>query len=264
MFCNNCAVANELYACSESLIVGMGNPDTDYHVFFQNDSTDLLARFEATSDNAGLITVVFPEPTMFAVGLHYSLWVTTTTSTDKVEITSGDETFSCIYLKFKNVFDDEGCCICLESQTIKVKVMEEDECICLLKQLKFIVGVAGTEDTDHNFILAANQNEQSIQLGNSAIIPANAQIIGITIRTLTSTSGAIALSDVGTTSGGDEILMAVDMSTQGNTQSVGSNPSATSTATSIYFSITPSTNWSAAQMLTGKWEIRVNYIAQLS
>lgn len=264
MFCNECAVASELYACSDAIIVGSANPDTDYYVFLRNNTTGLESRFDVTSDNTGLITWDLPANDIFATGLSYTLWVTTTAANDKVEIQSGDDVFTCIDLTFTQLFDEEGCCVCFESQTIKVKIMQEDECKCILKQVKYLVGVAGTANTDHNFVLAANNTLQSIQLGNSNIIPVNAQIIGVTIRNITSTQGATALADVGNTSGGNEFLSSVNVSNSGDTFSIGSNPNAQSAASSVYFSITPNVNWNDAQMLTGKWEIRINYLMQQS
>lgn len=268
MSCNTCLKAEQINACANSLILGTGAADTAYDVYVKNTSTDNVDIFQVTSDGTGLITVDTTDYT-FPEGNAFEIWVVLSgesiTERQTLTFQQGGGTIEGDCVIFDSISVNlQGCVFTAEENVIDILIEEtesDDPCPCIVRQLDYTIGVAGV-DADYNFTAPSNTNEQSIQLGNTTIIPANAQIIGITIRTLTSTSGAVALCDVGTTSGGDEILMAIYMSAAGNTESVGSNTSATSNPSSVYFSITPDFSWDAAEMATGKWQIFINYIVQ--
>ena len=73
-----------------------------------------------------------------------------------------------------------------------------------LKTIVYTVGVAGVTGVNHNFTSVANMTEQSIQLGETTIIPAKSPILSIAVHCITGLSGIIAgTSDIGYTSRGN-------------------------------------------------------------
>jgi len=123
----------------------------------------------------------------------------------------------------------------------------------------YTIGVPGVTGVDYNFTSVANMLEQSIQLGLVNIIPADSIVLAIRVKctaSITSSAGAVTANcDVGNTSGGDEWISVIDMSDGNDIQSVGTQVSAMATASSIYFSITPTRNWNT--LTAGKWEITI-------
>ena len=127
------------------------------------------------------------------------------------------------------------------------------------RSLSYTIGVPGATGVDYNFSSVANMDEQSIQLGATDIIPADAIIFAVWVKcqgTITSSAGAVsATCDVGNTLGGDEWISTIDMSAINTIQSVGTQVSAKATASSIYFSITSTQNWNTLN--GGKWAIKI-------
>lgn len=133
-----------------------------------------------------------------------------------------------------------------------------------LKTIAYTIGVPGTTGVDYNFTAAANHLEQSIQLGDMAIIPPDALVQTIVIKCLDGLNGvAIGTADVGLTSGSNEYI---DMANVDDTNEFKAAEGAASfalgvqistSATSIYFSFDPDTNWDA--LTTGKWKIWISF-----
>lgn len=128
-----------------------------------------------------------------------------------------------------------------------------------LKTIKYTVGVFNVPDCDYNFTSVANANEQSIQLGTT-IIPANSPITWIVAVCQDGLNGAAtATSDMGTSSGANNIWDAANLD---DTNDLASNsgfaPLNPSAAISLYFSIDPNTNWNL--LTSGKWKIWISYI----
>lgn len=127
-----------------------------------------------------------------------------------------------------------------------------------IKKLTYTIGAPGVSGTDYNFISAANTTEQSIQLGATTIIPALSIVTSIMATCSIGCNGAITMStDIGLTSGSDEWVSAVDLDDTNEIISVGQLVTAGIADSSIYFSGTPSANWST--MTTGTWEIHIYY-----
>lgn len=129
------------------------------------------------------------------------------------------------------------------------------------RTVAYTIGIASATGMNHNFSSAANANEQSIQIGSAAIIPANSPIVSVVVKcieAITDSGGATtALNDVGNTSGGDEIISSVTLETLSEILSVSAQVAAVASASSVYFSITPGVNWNT--LLTGKWKIWITY-----
>jgi hypothetical protein len=108
---------------------------------------------------------------------------------------------------------------------------------------------------------AENQTEQVITL--TSAIPAYAEVISVQVRCTESVTGGTAMSiDVGTSSGGGEILAAANPDTANDILTAAVTTSslvaATNAARSIYVNFTPGANWSTLD--AGMWAVMVTYI----
>lgn len=119
----------------------------------------------------------------------------------------------------------------------------------------YTIGVAGVAGCDYNFTSVGNANQQSIQLGATAIIPAKASVTSIIASDSVALVGGTATCNVGITSGSAEYIDTVTLSSLNATASSSAAVSAQSTASSIYFSITPSANWNT--LSAGKWKVNI-------
>ena len=129
----------------------------------------------------------------------------------------------------------------------------------LTSKLAYTIGVAGVAGVDYNFTSVANTTEQSIQLGASNIIPANSHILSIVAKCTDGLNGAAtATTDIGNTSGGDEWMSLIDLDDTNEINSVSTQVAAKAAASSIYFSVTPDTNWDL--LTTGKWKVWIVFI----
>lgn len=110
---------------------------------------------------------------------------------------------------------------------------------------------------------AANTTEQVITLTN--ILPAYAELTGWQIRCFEGTTGATtATVQWGTSSGGTELAneaTACDDTSEIIGTAAGAGPilAATNAARSLYFSVTPSANWSDMAS-TGRWAVMITYV----
>lgn len=136
-----------------------------------------------------------------------------------------------------------------------------------LRTLVYTVGVAGTTGMNHNFAAGtADMLERSIQLGGTTIIPANSIPFQITVKCTEtmSTGAADGLVDVGRDLGTAEYISArnIDDINEVNTVFTGNLTVSTiySSATSVWFSVTPNVNWNDAAMTKGKWKIFISFI----
>jgi len=108
---------------------------------------------------------------------------------------------------------------------------------------------------------AANTTEQAIKLTN--VLPAYAELVSCQLRCFETVTDSNTMSiDVGTSSGGDEILAAAntDSANDINTTGAGDGPElvATNAARSIYVNATPGANWSTLD--AGRWILMITYI----
>lgn len=122
----------------------------------------------------------------------------------------------------------------------------------------YTIGAPGVAGCDYNFTSAANTTEQSIQLGATTIIPATSPLTSLVLVCQTGLNGAITGTiDIGKTSGTDEYMSSVDVDDTNEIISVGQQVMADVAASSVYFSMTPSANWST--ITTGKWKIWITF-----
>ena len=129
-----------------------------------------------------------------------------------------------------------------------------------VQTVKKTIGGIGVS-ADFNFTTAANTTEQVINLG--AIVPAKARIVDVFTFTDAVFTGATTLvADVGTTSGGGELIgsatiyAANAITAAPNAGAFIATPSAS--ATSIYLNATPGANWS--NVTAGKVSVYVTFI----
>lgn len=125
MNCHACNKTRPLNSCSDEIVIGTFEPDTDYYVYLETIATGNITRLEATSESDGLLPINV-ESIDFATTLEYILWVTLQSATnqhDNVTFTASDgedivEGVTCLLLKFEKVMDGERCCLCIGTQTI--------------------------------------------------------------------------------------------------------------------------------------------------
>lgn len=129
-----------------------------------------------------------------------------------------------------------------------------------IRTLVYTVGVAGVTGVNHSFTSAANTTEQSLRLGGTDIIPLNSIPLSITAKCIDGLSGAITGTvDVGKTSGSTTYMAAVNLDdTDDVYRTVYTLNGDATTASSVYFSMTPSANWDT--ITAGKWKVWVTYI----
>lgn len=127
----------------------------------------------------------------------------------------------------------------------------------LIKKLSYTVGVNGVT-ADYNFTSVANTTKQSIQLGATTIIPALATTTSTIATASIALVGGTAVADIGVTSGSDEYISGVALSSLNATTSSSAAVAASGIATSLYFSVTPSANWNTLSL--AKWTINIYYL----
>lgn len=131
-----------------------------------------------------------------------------------------------------------------------------------IKTMKYIIGGVGITGCDFNFVTAANQNEQAIDLG--ALIPDNCRILDCFVLTTNAFTGAVSLSTkIGTSSGGTEIAAGADIIAANaiNQTAVGAGftwVAITNAHAHIWISATPGANWS--NVTAGKMSVYVTVI----
>lgn len=125
MNCLACNKTRPLNSCSEEIVIGTFQPDTNYYVYLEIIATGNIMRLEATSENDGLLPINV-ENIDFNTTLEYMLWVTLQSATnqhDNETFTASDGTdevegVTCLLLKFEKVMDGDRCCLCIGTQTI--------------------------------------------------------------------------------------------------------------------------------------------------
>lgn len=132
-----------------------------------------------------------------------------------------------------------------------------------VKTVSKTIGNRTVTGCDFNFVTGANADEQIIDLG--AIIPAHARILDVEVVTTAAFTNLGALStDVGTTSGGDELIAAANNTALNAILQPAVGAGFTLVAISgsaghIYVNVTPTNNWSSATPV-GKMKVYVTYI----
>jgi hypothetical protein len=127
---------------------------------------------------------------------------------------------------------------------------------------KITVGGVGVTGCDFNFVTAANQNEQPINL--TAAIPAKARILDVYTFTDVAFTGAVSLGvKIGTATGGTQIAVSADVIAANaiNQTAVGAGftwVAVTAAAATVWLSATPGANWSLAT--AGKLSCYITYI----
>ena len=126
---------------------------------------------------------------------------------------------------------------------------------------KITVGGVGVAGCDFNFVTAANQNEQPINL--LAAIPGNSRILDVFTLTNTAFTGAVSLGvKIGTASAGTQIAASADVIAANaiNQTAVGAGFTwvvISASAATIWLSATPGANWSNAT--AGKLTCYITY-----
>jgi hypothetical protein len=132
-----------------------------------------------------------------------------------------------------------------------------------VKTVKKTIGNRTVTGTDFVFVTAANTTEQIIDLG--AIVPAYARILDVIVVTDAAFTNLGALStDVGTSSGGGELIAAADNTAlnallQPVVGATFTLVAISGSAGHVYVNVTPTNNWNSATPV-GKMSVYVTYI----
>ncbi len=125
-----------------------------------------------------------------------------------------------------------------------------------------------SSDDDEDFEFddsQGNVTEQTVDMG--AIIPTYAAITSIQIRcfeTVAGSGSAVMAIDIGTASGGAQLLTTADIDTANDikTSAAGTAPevplAATAAAKNVWINATPDANWDT--LTAGRWSVMVTYI----
>ena len=130
-----------------------------------------------------------------------------------------------------------------------------------LRTAAYTIGGVSVADCDFNFVTAANQNEQPIDLG--AIIPALARVVDIFIHTSAEFTGAITLvADVGLTTGAADFIASATIFAADAILATAdaSMPllAPAAAAQHVWVNSTPGANWS--NVTAGKATVYVTFI----
>ena len=120
MSCILCTTTKPVLNCIENLVIGTLANSTAYKVYFKQSGNGRINMIEATSSNAGLLTVALDfEPN---TSINYEVWVTLANATDLEDketiLISSIET-TCLYVKFNRAFGDNSS-ITATSQTLTI------------------------------------------------------------------------------------------------------------------------------------------------
>lgn len=129
----------------------------------------------------------------------------------------------------------------------------------VLKTVKKTIGGIGVAGCDFNFVTAANQNEQPIDLG--AIVPAKARVLDIMTFTNSVFTGATTLvATTGNVTGGNQFITSTTIYAASAITAMGTALGVTpnAAATHVWVNATPGANW--ANVTAGKVTIYVTYI----
>ena len=99
----NCSQLDQIPECTDSILLGSIDPDTEYYIYVKNSSTGFTYREEVTSDELGHIELDLtqPDPTFYNQESSYEVWVTLRDSNERLEITYAyGLTDTCLALSF--------------------------------------------------------------------------------------------------------------------------------------------------------------------
>jgi hypothetical protein len=108
MACNDCSELDSIPECTDSIVLGSIDPDTEVYIYVKNIFTDYVHREEVTSDGDGDITLDLTEPdsSFYNPDSQYEIWVTLRDSSERLDITYAyGLTDTCLSLSFFRVND---------------------------------------------------------------------------------------------------------------------------------------------------------------
>jgi hypothetical protein len=108
MACNNCSELDPIPECTDNILLGTIEPDTEVYIYVKNLSSGYVHREETTSDEDGYLTLDLtePDPTYYNSDSHYEVWATLRTDNVRLDITYAYGLIdSCLSLSFFRVND---------------------------------------------------------------------------------------------------------------------------------------------------------------
>ncbi len=108
MACNNCSELDPIPECTESLLLGTIEPDTEVYIYVKNISNRYIHSEATTSDEDGYLTLDLeqPDPTYYNSDSSYEVWATLRTDNVRLSITYAyGLTDTCLAISFFRVND---------------------------------------------------------------------------------------------------------------------------------------------------------------
>ncbi len=108
--CNPCTKTITLPLCLEAIRLGEITESTPIFIYIKNHSTGRLIRLQSISSINGIVTIDTTD-IKFSENQSYEIWVTELESMsidERIEMSLGGESFSCINANFKAVFDKDA------------------------------------------------------------------------------------------------------------------------------------------------------------
>ena len=97
--------------CGEEfyLGIGIGQPTTQYDIYFTNLITDITRTFRITTDMTGEVVFNMDDLRKFIRGREFRISAVEVGQTELAELTFEDgTTFTCAEVEFKNLYDTDG------------------------------------------------------------------------------------------------------------------------------------------------------------
>lgn len=108
MSCSTCTITKPIPTCTKQLNICTLTPNTDYWVWLTNEVTGLVYRYNATTDNTGLLSIDMtkPLPSFYSKNFVITMHVTTTdidTMNDWVTMTIDEADYLCFELNLIDI-----------------------------------------------------------------------------------------------------------------------------------------------------------------
>jgi hypothetical protein len=108
MACNDCYLLDSIPECTEELVLGTIDPDTEVYIYVKNIFTGYVHREEVTSDGDGEIVLDLTQPdiSFYNQDSIYEIWATLRTDSERLDITVAyGQVHDCLSLSFFAVND---------------------------------------------------------------------------------------------------------------------------------------------------------------
>lgn len=106
MACNTCQSLDSISECSDTIELGIIDPDLEVYIYVKNIHSGYIHRQEAVSDNTGLLILDLsnPDVSFYNQNSAYEVWVTLQTDSTRL-VFIDPATFDCLNPSFYKAMD---------------------------------------------------------------------------------------------------------------------------------------------------------------